>query len=628
MNVSSIRLLCLSFAIIPFCGASHTSSPLEFKQAIARYIKHTDVHYLQHAQRHADENEPYKKELRYLFKNYGNMSPSALLSRVRSAHQEMVKHESDMNSDVYKRYEQISSALLLICAQSFFYDVRTQILNALDEIDHLIMYWRYQQHHQIDYFFHKFPAKWVMGKSQAKEIVYNLALLEHKQRELYTLLGVLAGHAHTLTTCDVTYEDCYQWMNALLTVLSQGYELLYSGSDGTQFDTIAAQLALRIKKVDSFEHDLLRSLSSVRKPNHFVRNWIAYTAMLTATGCAIHYDYNNDGAVQKALSNAAKVTQDFCTEVVVDRIKSFWKAIIGKDSKKSTEEIKKKIDDRVTRLRDLGLTIKSDFNKELAKGADSLLSIELNSLYNFFKDTKEAKYAIEGKYIFNDELESLYSLLEEAKKIDFKFDDETKMLEIANFDITQIDTLTDQMSYARNPLLKLEGGRIKRVLVGIRNILYPAKVYTVIADESIAPAIQEGVDLFADIGEIVGEVAEENLWTSKFTALIPLISMCFVVTKTYQWATARDYSPIRIALADVNALLIESAAKFDDYAYGKLLYLIFKLRHRASALKDTLAHEFLGDVAKLELKQYDSATKHSIIENMFNKYAFLGRVNA
>ena len=95
-------------------------SHFEFKQAVAHYIKYTDVHYLQSHLRHADENIAYKKELRYLFKNHTNISSLALLSRIRSAHQAMVIHESGVDSEVYQRYEQISSALLLSCAQIFF----------------------------------------------------------------------------------------------------------------------------------------------------------------------------------------------------------------------------------------------------------------------------------------------------------------------------------------------------------------------------------------------------------------------------------------------------------------------------------------------------------------------------
>jgi hypothetical protein len=111
-----------------------------------------------------------------------------------------------------------------------------------------------------------------------------------------------------------------------------------------------------------------------------------------------------------------------------------------------------------------------------------------------------------------------------------------------------------------------------------------------------------------------------------FTSLIPLGITGFGATKLYQWAKTRDYSSIRIALADVNALLIEAANHLDDHDYGKLVYLICKLRHTSSYLKDSLANEFLCDVAKLESKQYSAEIKRGIVENMFNKYAFLGKI--
>jgi hypothetical protein len=616
VNVSSIRLLCLSFAIIPFCGASHTSSPLEFKQAIARYIKHTDVHYLQHAQRHADENEPYKKELRYLFKNYGNMSPSALLSRVRSAHQEMVKHESDMNSDVYKRYEQISSALLLICAQSFFYDVRTQILNALDEVDHLIMYWRYQQHHHISYFFGKSPHKWIMGKSQAKEIVYNLALLEHKQRELYTLLGVLAGHAHTLTTCDVTYEDCYQWMNALLTVLSQGYELLYSGSDGTQFDIVAAQLALRMKKVDLLAHDLLKSLNSARKPSHFVQNWIAYTVLLAAAGYVTYYyahDYEVINAnVKERLISLSRSWKD----LVVNPVKDIWNTLSGKDDVSMIQEsikIEKGVSDFAQDINDL--ETKKDFNKKRSNALADHIQRDRENAQNLMV-TLLNKKVTEGK-ISQERCDKIIAAEKIGDVTEFQklFYDMDKTLT----DFYWNDDILDAITVLAELKIYHYGSSLIQV------------VFELIVDYGI-PAVKEALIVLSKGNRKWAATAKKLNLILNVAILTPTIIVggagCRGLYKTYTWVTAHDYSPIRIALADVNALLIESAAKFDDYAYGKLLYLIFKLRHRASALKDTLAHEFLNDVAKLELKQYDSETKHSIIENMFNKYAFLGRVNA
>src|SRR5947207_3201172 len=100
-----------------FSSAYVTAKPfLEFKQAVARYTNYIEHHYLTVVSRNSDDNIAYKKELRYLFKNYGRFSVNALLSRLRSAHQEMVKQEIDKESETYQRYEQISSALLLVCS--------------------------------------------------------------------------------------------------------------------------------------------------------------------------------------------------------------------------------------------------------------------------------------------------------------------------------------------------------------------------------------------------------------------------------------------------------------------------------------------------------------------------------
>lgn len=593
MNIVTVRLLFLSLVIVPFCGASYASSPFEFKQAVARYVKHTDVDCLQHVQRHVDENVPYKKELRYLLKNYSTISTSALLSRVRSAHQEMVKYESDVAGDTYKRYEQISSALLLICAQSFFYDARNQILNALEEIDHLVVYWRYQQHHQLSYFLSKSPHKWIVGKSQAKEIAYNIVQLERKQSELYTLLGALAGHAHALTVCNVTYDECYKWVNGLLMVLSHNHATFVDNFHDVKFDDIAAQLALRMKKMDSFTHDLLRSLNSVRKPSHFVQHWIAYTAMLAAAGYVAHYHKNNPDVIPVAAQRTGAFVQGVVTSVVVDPLADLYKVFFGIDATGAVENIEKRVDMIEMLANDVKANvanISKDKAKSLRQYAEDILGQTLTKMNVANKDQILSDIA-------HNNLDSLNELCEKtgwpAWNYDYRLDQEE----------VRILLLVDE----------------------ILNLLIP---YLDLLDQNILPLTQEIGFLFVDLGHIVGDFIKNNFWTAKLTAFTPLAAACIGTVKTYKWATAHDYSPIRIALADVNALLIESGAQLNDYAYGKLLYLVFKLRHRASSLKDSLADEFLIDVAKLESKQYGSETKHSIVENMFNKYAFLGRIAA
>lgn len=161
------------------------------------------------------------------------------------------------------------------------------------------------------------------------------------------------------------------------------------------------------------------------------------------------------------------------------------------------------------------------------------------------------------------------------------------------------------------------------------------EVYTGIIDDQIIPLIKLIVILVVKLARDADDQLQkadakmkDNELTLMFSALIPLAGTCFGVAKTYQWATARDYSPIRLALADVNSLLIESPMPLDDYDYGKLIYLVHKLRNKASMLKAALCNEFLADVTKLESKRFDVVAKRGIVENMFNRYAFLGRIAA
>jgi hypothetical protein len=661
VNLLKIRLLFLSFVIVSFCSASHAPSTLEFKQAVARYIKHTDIDCLQHAQRHIDDNVSYKKELRYLFKNYNSISTSALLSRLRSAHQEMVKIETDVASDTFKRYEQISSALLLICAQSFFYDTRNQILNALDEIDNLIIYWRSRQHHQLNYFFRKSPHKWIIGKPQAKEIANNIIKLERKQRELCTMLGALAGHAHALTTCDINYDDCYAWVNGLLAVVPYTSE----NSENVEFDVIANQLALRMKKMDVLQHDLLRSLAATRKPSHFVENWIVYTAMLAAAGYVAHYHVNNPNVIPTAL-RATQVEAGRLLNLSISPFKTIY--------------------DRINvAFSDTGKAKKSDLSAASAERPQQSVEFtedDWKDVVTVLDELQGVDHQLDdaGKKIISNISKQLAKSVTTVREDGIKIlQDATQGLTNASYPNIDIDTFKADLLLAKNNnpeavarihatvaelckqagltgiLLRLDLSKGDIYLQIAADFLEHLHEYTDIVDDNIlnetVPLIDKGASLIIRLVELFGrkgiklvQYAESQLQqaelklqqaekqlkdqelTLMFTALIPLFSTVGGAAYIYKWLTTKNYSPIRIALADVNALLIESGTQLNDYAYGKLLYLVFKLRNRADSLKDPLAHEFLADVAKLESKQYGSETKHSIVENMFNKYAFLGRI--
>jgi len=649
---------------------------LEFKQAVIRYIKNTDLHYFQHVQRSSDENVAYKKELRYLFKNYGTLSAITLLSRLRSAHQTMVKQDTNTESETYHQYEQICSALLLTVSQVFYNEMRNQILHALHDIDNLLVYWYYQHNHQMYYFFHKSPTKWVMGKKQEKEIAYNIIRLERKQKELYTLLGALTEHVHSFAAIETKYEDCYVWIEQLFEITSDIKISPHYSTDESRFDELAAVLGLKIKQVNTFKKDSLASLATAKKPNRLVRNWILYSTVLAGLAYMAHYNAKNPQVIPSAFKAVQDEASKFLILLLHPVQKIYERGKLAFSSEKKVEESKKQTDDKkkeepidreaqllklIEDIVKVGKETESSISQELAKSTTAVRVDGLRQLKEAIKRIQDPEYIdgfrwkTEFKYDFasvENALIRVERVIEPIKKGDViinqqEVDQYAKDLCcIYEFIEKSLDNKVCHLTASGRSLSgKLIVGGL--ALRADSDFLTPLAKYTDIIDQKILRIFQlvadiaeniglQAKDLIADTKQLEKDAAEELKYINKqlkdheltlmFTSLIPLGITALAGSKAYQWATTRDYSSIRIALSDVNALLIEAAHNFDDYHYGKLVYLICKLRHKSTYLKDSLANEFLDDVAKLESKQYSAQTKHGIVENMFNKYAFLGKI--
>ena len=654
--------------------ATHRS-PLEFKQAVIRYIKHTDFNCFQHVQRSSDENIAYKKELRYLFKNYGSFSAITLLSRLCSAHQAMVQHDNNPDGDTYQHYEQICSALLLTCCQVFSHEMRNHILHALHDIDNLLVYWNYQHNHQLYYFFHKSPTKWIMGKGQEKEIAHNIVKLERKQKELYMLLGSLTEHLHSFAGTEIAYQDCYTWIERLFEIIPDGKAPSKIDADGSRFDAIAKALEPKLKRMNRFKSDVLSSVVMARKPNRFVRNWIAYTSLLATIAYMAHYNAKHP----ETIPSAAKAVQDEAgkffmlllhpIQKIYERGKQAFSTGEKGDEAKKEVSIDKKVEtiDREEQLLKLieeivkvGKETESSISEQLAKSVASVREDGLRHLRDAIQRMQDPNYIdgfrskTEFKYDFvsiESAVSRVENVVEPIKENDFIINQENvdqykKDLScIYEFIGSSLDKVYNFTDSGRKLSAKLVLGLV--CLRADDEYLSPLQKYTEIIDKKILRIFQISADVVENIGlqakdliaetkQLEKDAAEELKYIKKqlkdheltlmFTSLIPLGITALIGSKTYQWIITRDYSSIRIALADVNSLLIEAAHDLDDYNYGKLVYLIYKLRHKSMYLKDPLTNEFLEDVAKLESKQHSPEAKHGIVENMFNKYAFLGKI--
>lgn len=594
--------------------------PAEYRQAVQHYIANTKMRSIEF-----DKGKllSYEIELNYLFDNYKRFSTLTLLYRLRLAHKEMVKNITDIHSEKYQYYEQICSALLLQCGQILSDNAHKRLLEALHEIDDLIVYWRYQKNHPLKYCFGKSPLKWVVGKSQEKEIHDNIKCLESKQAELYVLVGKLTAHEHIFTECEVAYADCYAWIEELLSVLSCIKTSSGKITDGTRFDALAAQLELKLKHVSSLKYDSLYFIASAQKPNHYMRHWIAYTVALAATGYVARYYVYNYGAVNKLFSDGSNSLHNSLHGWVIKPSYDVWNIVFGKTLKSGDKN------SVITDIKNDIKTLETTYgvNKETSKNLNKCLEIDRANTQKSMKDFLD-KWMEEKKefvHVVDKNNRITYTLDQK------KYDDIVNNELIGN--VVPFRELVQDMSAGARELLFYNSDDF------IKSLVVLAELYIYHYGSSIISIVFE---LIVDYGilvvkEVLNVLAHGN---PELIAKINLILNVAILTptvilgctginglyKTYRWVTKRDYSPIRIALADVNSLLIESPMPLDDYDYGKLVYLVYKLRNKARSLKDVLGNEFLADITKIESKRFDVTAKRGIIDNMFNKYAFLGRI--
>lgn len=97
----------------------------------------------------------------------------------------------------------------------------------------------------------------------------------------------------------------------------------------------------------------------------------------------------------------------------------------------------------------------------------------------------------------------------------------------------------------------------------------------------------------------------------------------------YKQLTKYDYTPIRLALLAISSLFVEKLKPLDDLEYGKMIFLLYNLKEKASRelpVKNNVRSDFIDDLEKIESRDFDSAAKRRIIKDMFKKYNFLGLV--
>lgn len=552
----------------------------------------------------AAQGNSHAKELLYLFNELPNLKGVkqviAMLTRSISAHQSMIADNTGHN-DTIVTYDRVYSALLLQSSVVLTNQARDQLLAILEEINSSLSYWKDQKNHPIHYFFHKSPLKWVTGKSQTEEIASNIKKLERLEYSIHSILGRMTHHVYKFNP-NYSVDELYDWTEELLTILFCIGKYEDKPEHETRFDKIAAQLRFKVSHVDNLTNTVFEKMAFAKKPSHYVRNWMVYTAAMIALYKGYGYYTENTDLVTDALQRSLESIQGLW-QSVTDPVTDAWKTVFGQSL---SEENRQK--------------------EALAKNFQAIEAI----IPEFKKNKDILERLIEegqNQTTFKDAaLSDLEKLLEQTWSFAGWTSEEK--------DLIKNSARENNLKPLRDAILQVGVVTNTSLRTGLERVAKELEFATVL--DSL-PVLQNIIGNVVDIGWSVGQISDyyidfiDKLIKSqelniKFAALIPAVGLGFGASKLYNWVTARDYSAVRLALIEINSLFIEAKAPLGDADYGKLIYLLQGLKNKAMRylpVKENLRDDFLADIAKLESQQFSVETKRRIIKNMFNKYPFL-----
>lgn len=479
-------------------------------------------------------------------------------------------------------------------------EVRSQLLGVLDEINVALTYWQDQKNHPLKYYFHKSPIKWVAGKSQDKEVLHNIRMLEIMLDNVYALLGRITQHVYAFDS-NFTNYDSRGWITELISLLAPlGTFRDNDGEEVAELEKSAKTIRFYLGKSTNVKNTLVRRMSFAKIPGHFARNWMWYVAGAVILYKGHDFYCSNTQDVENAC-NAIIVNAGWAWHQAIDPIKDGWETIFGKAVKMSAVDEAVEAQELVTIVKNAS-AITENSNVVIAAienlGPDSMCEASTKQLYDLLSSNGYSDSDIEQvvKNLLSKSDKVLYISPKNAETLS-KLSSKLKPL----FSL-QLWMLQNKLPYA--PLLD-------SIFPMVGNI------------SSMASSFARLFSIYAPYGT---KARKQLALTSKLIAFIPATGVGYGTYKLYKHCTEVNYSPIRLGLVDINAIFIESNGTLNEMQYGNLLYLLYTLKIKAIQLlpkKNNVRAEFLADIAKLESQHFSVKAKRRMVDNMFNKYTFL-----
>lgn len=479
----------------------------------------------------------------------------------------------------YREYNERLLCIFLLKAVSVLGKCAVRsIVHTIDMLQDAIVYWKDQQTHQWKYFLHKSPHKWFFGKKQQDEIYHNIRDLESMKDYHDMMLGKVVRYLYTFKP-NQSNETCYAWMTEFCTILDALYVVPIKEWSEAQrrtqnIDSLLAKCAYHYQEIVHHTYNVQETLSHARKPNHFVRNWLAYSLI----GGAALYCYTDPNG----LINAA------------------WTSLMGFDIKKNFDEYVKKP------LHDL---------KEATLGNKMPEKSDIGEIPRFTEEVKKLQQS---------KKERIASMVQDMKKDNVPNDIIEKIeknLQIGNTNSFVDDYLKKQKNsftwkadinpalvkgYPDVGLLKVDDAAVGGAQTFDNLIVYFEKRLNDLNDK------------------IYAKERESNL-PLKIAAIIPATGLIYGLYKLCGWARSKNYTPLNVVLCDIEDILIAAGDALSDEAYGKMLYKIHIFKKKANKIlgvRNTYYYDLTNHIQFLSDDTKTVQQKKELVSAMRNRYPF------
>ena len=450
-------------------------------------------------------------------------------------------------------------------------------------------YWQHEQFYENRNLLDKNITRWVHDENYKKSIQANISHLESISKQTASFLGLVRHNKQILA--EAFNRESFE-KNLMMAVRLQDIQLNGSVEHDYEACDMYSVLTNTIQQFHSLSANLSAQYIQCQPPQHFERNWVAYSS--TAAGlcacAAAYYMYKND--VDACADAAFKAGSDLWNDKVTKHVKKIINILSGTNKEHLLDTTREAaILDELYRQGDQT----SPLGSEVTTGG----ALAGNSLQLAGQATSHVVGQVSNSF--------------------------WGLLGYPNQSSTQESASQSSIVASSNqqPLLPKQKKAL-RVRVDQKDSVTLSQPLKNIG-EVLSAGIRTGLNFGVNIQNAINNFYEEHQLTIAVAALLPAVAVAAgTVSASSRTYYAMSHQPIRRIIRDLEILLNDSVAKpvsFDRE--GKLYFLTELLKNKSDVLTMREHKMMEEDIAELQSKNLAYLQKFNIVQRMYHTYAFL-----